>query len=345
MSEQQPKSKKTRRITPMLTVLVIITVAAALAALCIGRYAVSVSELSEILIASLSGRESVSPQGAQNVVWLIRLPRVIAALLVGSGLAVSGATYQSIFKNPLAAPELLGVFQGSSVGAAIAILLNLGNMPMQFTALAGGIAAVGLTSLVIRFFKSDSTTMLVLSGVIVSGLLQSMLGLLKYLMDYDTQLPAITFWQMGSLADITIEKVWMIGPTMLIAMAVLLCMRWQFNLLSLGDAEVRSLGVSLKAVRGVIILCSTLLASCAVCMSGTVTWVGLIIPYLTRMLVGPDNVRLIPVSVFAGAIFLVVIDTIGRTLSGIEIPLSILTGIIGAPGFILLISKQRMRVK
>ena len=321
-----------------------ITIVVALVALCMGRYAVSIPELLEIVTSGILGQESTASLGAQNVVWLVRLPRVIAALLVGSALAVSAATYQSVFKNPLAAPELLGVFPGACVGAAIAILLNLGNLPIQFLALSGGITAVALTIFITRAFKSDSTAILVLSGVIVSGLMHSILGLLKYWMDYETQLPAITFWQMGSLADMSMQKVWMVAPTMIITMIVLLCMRWQFNLLSLGDSEARSLGVNLKVIRGTTIVCSTLLTSCAVCLSGTVTWVGLIIPQLARMFVGPDNVKLIPITVFMGAIFLVIIDTLGRTLSGVEIPLSILTGIVGAPVFIVLIMRQRMRV-
>jgi iron complex transport system permease protein len=221
----------------------------------------------------------------------------------------------------------------------------MGNISIQFCALGGGIAAVGLTNLITRFFKSDSTAILVLSGVIVSGLMMSILGLLKYWMDYETQLPAITFWQMGSLADMNMKKVWLIAPTMIVTMIVLLCMRWQFNLLSLGDAEARSLGVNLPVIRGITVVCSTLLTSCAVCLSGTVSWVGLIIPHLARVFVGPDNIKLTPVTIFMGAIFLVVIDTAGRTLSGVEIPLSVLTGIVGAPSFILLISKQRTRIR
>ena len=333
------------RITPFLIGLSVAVLTAALIAQCLGRYPLTISELIEIISAKIIGRESAAPLAAQNVVWLVRLPRVIAALLVGAGLAVSGSTYQSIFKNPLAAPELLGVFQGSCVGAALAILLNMGNLSIQFCSLTGGIAAVGLTNLITRFFKSDTTAILVLSGVIVSGLMNSVLGLLKYWMDNETQLPAITYWQMGSLADMTMLKILMIAPTMLVTITVLLCMRWQFNLLSLGDAEARSLGVNLMLIRGVTIICSTLLTSCAVCLSGTVLWVGLIIPHLARIFVGPDNVKLTPVSLLMGAIFLVLIDTIGRTVSSVEIPLSILTGIVGAPGFILLISKQRMRIK
>lgn len=317
------------------------TLVAALGALCIGRYPLTVSSLLEMILARITGRESTATDAELNVFWLVRLPRVIAAVLVGAGLAVSGSAYQSIFKNPLAAPELLGVFQGSCVGAAAAILLSLGGMTMQMFALAGGIGAVSLTICITRIFKSNSTATLVLSGVIVSGLMSSILGLLKYFMDVDTQLPAMTYWQMGSLANLTMEKVYKIAPTMVVSLIFLLALRWQFNLLSVGDNEARSMGVNLVLIRSVTILFSTLLTSCAVCLGGTISWVGLLIPHFSRAVIGPDNVKLTPVAIFCGAFFLVIIDTIGRTLTGMEIPLSILTGLVGAPGFVFLIARQK----
>jgi iron complex transport system permease protein len=314
-------------------------------ALAIGRFSVKISEVVEILFSRISGRASVSDRVVQNVVLLLRLPRIITAILVGAALALSGSTYQGIFKNPLAAPELLGVFQGACVGAAVAILLNLNSMAMQLLALLGGIAAVGLTLLITRFFKNDSTALLVLAGVIVMGLMRSILGLLKYIMDSETQLPSIIYWELGSLADVTMGKLAMIAPPMLVSMLILLAMRWQFNLLSLGDNEARSLGVNLPLVRGVTVVCSTVLTSCAVCLSGTIAWIGLVIPHVGRMFAGPDNVKLSPMVIFMGAIFLILIDTAARSISGFEIPLSILTGIIGAPLFIVLIFRQRMRIK
>lgn len=202
-----------------------------------------------------------------------------------------------------------------------------------------------ITSLITKLFKSDSSAILVLSGVIVSGLMRSVLGMLKYVMDTETQLPSITYWELGSLSDMTFQKILPIAPTMILAMIVLLAMRWQFNLLSLGDDEARSLGVNVAAVRGVTVACATLLTSCAVCLSGTIAWIGLVIPHLGRLFIGPDNIKLTPIVIFMGAIFLIVIDTIARSLSGIEIPLSILTGLIGAPVFIAMICRQRTRLK
>lgn len=281
----------------------------------------------------------------EKVVLLIRLPRLAAALLVGSCLAVSGATYQSIFKNQLAAPELLGVFQGSCVGAAAAILLGAGSFFVQASALCGGILSVVVATLITRFFRSDSSAILVLSGVIVSGVMRSVLGMLKYAMDTETQLPSITYWELGSLSDMTFQKLLPVLPGMAVAMAVLFAMRWQFNLLSLGDGEARSLGVNVAAVRGVTVACATMLTSCAVCLSGTIAWVGLVIPYFGRLVAGPDSVRLTPIAALMGALFLIVVDTAARSLSGVEIPLSILTGLVGAPIFVTMLYRQRRSVK
>ncbi|MDR3332397.1 MAG: iron ABC transporter permease [Synergistaceae bacterium] len=321
------------------------TLMTSVAALCIGRYPVSASEVVGVLASKFFNVGRTWDAAVENVVLLLRLPRVAAAFLIGGGLSLSGATYQSIFKNQLAAPELLGVFQGSCVGAAIAILLGANNIFIQILALAGGIMAVVMTKAITSFFKNDSTAILVLSGVIVSGLMRSILGMLKYIMDTETQLPAITYWELGSLSDMTMQKVLTVAPTMVVTMALLLAMRWQFNLLSLGDDEARSLGVNVPVVRGVTITCATLLTSCAVCLGGTILWVGLIIPHLGRFFAGPDNVKLSPVAVLAGAIFLIAIDTAARSLTGVEIPLSILTGLVGAPIFIVLISRKSVKLK
>lgn len=334
-----------QRTIPLIAGLAALTLIIGVGALCAGRYTVSLRDVFDLLLSRFIPREPTWSPTVEKVVLFLRFPRVVAAFLVGSSLAVSGATYQSIFKNQLAAPELLGVFQGSCVGAAIAILLGTSSIFIQALALCGGILSVLITSLITKLFKSDSSAILVLSGVIVSGLMRSVLGMLKYVMDTETQLPSITYWELGSLSDMTFQKILPIAPTMILAMIVLLAMRWQFNLLSLGDDEARSLGVNVAAVRGVTVACATLLTSCAVCLSGTIAWIGLVIPHLGRLFIGPDNIKLTPIVIFMGAIFLIVIDTIARSLSGIEIPLSILTGLIGAPVFIAMICRQRTRLK
>lgn len=335
----------TRRRIPPLAVLAVLTAAAGVGALCAGRYFVGVRDVFGVLASRLVPMEPAWDPSVEKVVLLLRLPRIAAALLIGSSLAVSGATYQSIFKNQLAAPELLGVFQGACVGAAAAILLGAGPFFVQGTALCGGVLSVSVAILITRLFRSDSSAILVLSGVIVSGVMRSVLGMLKYAMDAETQLPSIIYWELGSLSDMTFRKLLPIVPGVAAAMAVLLAMRWQFNLLSLGDDEARSLGVNVTVVRGVTVACATMLTSCAVCLSGTIAWVGLVIPYFGRLLVGPDSVRLTPVVAFMGALFLIVVDTAARSLSGVEIPLSILTGLVGAPVFIGMLYRQRRNVR
>jgi iron complex transport system permease protein len=340
-----PKKTGTGSFPPLALILCLGMILLGMGALAVGRFSISFGSVMEILLSRFLGRSSRMDPAIQNVVMLLRLPRILAAMLVGSALALSGSTYQGIFKNPLAAQELLGVFQGSSVGAAAAILFNLGAFSIQMMALIGGLSSVGLALLIARFFKSDSTAILVLAGVIVSGLMRSVLGMLKYIMDSETQLPSIVYWEMGSLADITMAKLGMIAVPMLVSMVVLAAIRWQFNLLSLGDNEAKSLGLNLYAVRGMAVVFSTLLTSCAVCISGTIAWIGLIIPHAGRIFVGPDNVKLVPVVFFMGAIFLILVDTAARSISGFEIPLSILTGLIGAPLCITLIYRQRVGVK
>ena len=340
-----PKDAQNRAFWCLYLALLLLTVALALAALCIGRYPLEVIDVIRVVASRFVSVEPTWNPTIESVIFLVRVPRIIAAVLAGGALAASGSAFQSTFRNPLAAPELLGVFQGASVGAALAILFNYPNLVIQLFALTGGILAVVLTSGITKFFKSDSTAILVLAGVIVSGLLRSVLGMLKYVMDTETQLPSITYWELGSLAGMTMRKIYLIAPTMIVALVILLIMLWQLNLLSLGDNEARSLGVNVLFIRGLTVICATFLTSCAVCLAGTIAWIGLVIPHAGRALVGPDNIKLTPIVIFIGAIFLIVVDTIARSVTGLEIPLSILTGLIGAPIFIGLLLKQRMQIK
>jgi iron complex transport system permease protein len=266
-------------------------------------------------------------------------------LLVGAGLALSGTTYQGIFKNPLVSPDLLGVSSGACVGAALAILNDLGAGGIQSCALLGGLSAVLITTTIPKLMKNNSTLILVLAGIIVTGFMSSTLGLLKYVADPETQLAEIVFWQMGSLATTSMKDALAVAPVMMVTMAVLIAARWQINILSLGDEEASSLGVNIRVIRGLAVLCATILTACAVCISGTVGWIGLVVPHLCRMLVGPDNTKVMPLSIFAGASFMLFVDTVARSATSAEIPLSILTGFIGAPLYGWLLFKQRMKVK
>ncbi|EHL05681.1 iron chelate uptake ABC transporter, FeCT family, permease protein [Desulfitobacterium hafniense DP7] len=323
----------------------VLTVALSLTALCLGRYELSIIDVVKILLSAFWDLQQTWTDAMADVVFQVRLPRVFAALLVGAGLAISGTTYQGIFKNPLVSPDLLGVSSGACVGAALAILNGLDAGGIQICALLGGLLAVAITTTIPKLLRNSSNLILVLAGIIVAGFMSSALGLLKYVADPETQLPEIVFWQMGSLATTSMGDVMMIVPAMLISMALLIAVRWRINILSLGDEEAGSLGINIRVIRGLAIVCSTVTTACAVCISGTVGWIGLVVPHLCRMLIGPDNTRVIPLSIFVGASFMLVVDTVARTVTSGEIPLSILTGFIGAPLYGWLLFKQRMKIK
>ena len=324
--------------------LLALTIIAVLTAFCMGNYAISVGDVIKILFSPILKYPRTWTPMEKNVIFTLRMPRIIGAVLVGGGLALSGSSYQGVFKNPLVAPDLLGVSSGACVGAALAILLNFHAVGVQIMAFVFGIATVALTTMIPRMVRNTSMTMLVLAGVIVGGLMTSILGIIKYLADAETQLAAITYWQMGSLSKITMADVYYIAPAMVVAIIIIFCIRWQLNILSLGEAEATSLGVKISTVRGIIVICATVLTASAVCMCGTIGWVGLVIPHFSRMLVGADNVRTIPAAFFLGAVFMLVIDTVARCITTMELPLSILTGIIGAPFYFYILKRQRMKL-
>ncbi|MDO4616246.1 MAG: iron ABC transporter permease [Lachnospiraceae bacterium] len=320
------------------------TVLLTIVAVGLGRYFIEPMDVIKILASKIIPMEQTWEPQAESVIFTLRLPRILSALLVGMALALSGASYQGVFKNPLVAPDMLGVSAGACVGASSAILLGMGQNGVQISAFIGGILAVGIATAIPKVIKNNSMMTLVLAGVIVSGLMNSILGLLKYLADPDTELASITHWQLGSLSASVWRDVIYIGPVILLAAAVIILLRWRINILSLGEDEAKTLGTDIRKHRGVIIVCATALTASAVCISGTIGWIGLVIPHLGRMLVGPDNRKLIPVSAVLGAMFLLIIDTVARNITSAELPLSILTGLVGAPFYFYLLFKQRMKL-
>lgn len=310
----------------------------------LGRYTISPIQVVQIFLSKFVDITPTWEVQAESVIFTLRLPRILSALLVGAALSLSGATYQGIFKNPLVAPDMLGVSAGACVGASAAILFNSNELVIQAAAFAGGIIAVALAVAIPKIIRNQSMMTLVLAGVIVGGLMNSVLGILKYLADPDTQLASITHWQLGSLSAAVWRDVIYVGPAIVIAAVVLIISRWKINILSLGEKEAKSLGTDIKMVRGIMIVCATILTASSVCISGTIGWIGLVIPHFGRMLVGPDNSKLIPVSAVLGAGFLLMIDTISRNITSAELPLSILTGLIGAPFYFYLLLKQRMKL-
>ena len=252
---------------------------------------------------------------------------------------MAGAAFQSIFKNPLVSSDLLGVSNGAGFGAALAIILSGSNVVVQIFAFIFGLISVSVTYLISRAYKAGGILILVLSGVAISAFFNSLISAIKFVADPDDKLPEIVYWLMGSLASVTMDKLVMILIPIIIGFAILLLLRWHMNLLAMGDEEAQSLGLNPSRVRLLIIAGCTLLTSEAVSVSGVIGWIGLVIPHMTRMIVGPDNRILIPASLSLGASFLLLIDNISRAVISIEIPIGILTAIIGVPIFLYLLKK------
>lgn len=325
--------------------MIIALIAVFIGSLTIGRYGMSFFDAVKIMLSKIIPIEPTWNSTMENVVFTLRMPRTIGAVLIGGGLALSGAAYQSMFKNPMVSPDLLGVSSGACIGASLAIMFGLGSLTIQIWAFVGGIAAVALTTAIPKLLRSQSTIMLVLAGVIVGGLMSSIMGIIRYLADADTALAQMTYWAMGSLANIQMSDLYTIGPGIIVAGVILLLMKFRLNVLSLGEQEAKSLGVHIGKSRMLVIICATLLTACSVCIAGTIGWVGLVIPHLGRMLVGPDNRKMLPVAVILGAIFMLLIDITARTLTSAELPISIITGIIGAPFYFYLLLKQRKSLR
>lgn len=341
------KSKKMSSRTYRIIHVVLFTalLALILLCLCVGKYSLTPAECIRIFVGKLFRLQAEWNPMDEKMLLGVRLPRVIAAVFVGAGLALSGAVYQGIFKNPLVSPEFLGVSSGACVGAAVGILLSFSAAAIQISAFAGGIGAVALTVLIPRAMRSDSNIMLVLSGIIVSGAMSSVLGFIKYIADPATELAAITYWQLGSFAYVDTDAVLSILPLSLLAGCVIFAMSWWVNILSLGEQEAKTLGANVQLLRGVCIVCSTLLTAGAVCISGTIGWIGLVVPHFGRMIAGVDNRGLLPAAGLIGGIFLLAVDTATRIIGPAEMPISILTGMIGAPVYAWLLYRQRMTIR
>ena len=309
-----------------------------LAAMSIGRYSISLRQILQTLLPDglISGEADLN---VRTVIYNIRLPRVLLAVLAGSGLAVSGAAFQSLFSNPLATPDTLGVATGASFGATLGIMLGMNSWGIQICAFLAGLACVLLVYAISKIKGQSSMVMIILAGIVISSLFEAMVSLLKYTADPQDQLPQITFWLMGSLSGIGFKDLMLGSPFILIGTAVIFALRWRMNTLSLHEDEARSLGVNVNNVRILVVMAAAMITASVVSMCGKIGWVGLLIPHVSRMIFGNNNKSVIPASIGLGAVFMVVIDTMARSISASEIPISILTAVIGAPFFILLLRK------
>lgn len=309
----------------------------------IGRYSISLTEFFQLIANKLFGKNYNLSDTINTVIVNIRIPRVAVAMLVGASLSVSGASYQGMFKNPMVSPDILGASAGAGFGAALGILLSFNSITIQAVSFAFGLLAVFLTYFISsRFGRStDTIFLLILGGMLVGSLFQAFISLTKYVADPDEKLPAITFWLMGSLSSVRKSDILTILIPFIIGFIILLIMRWKLNVMSFGEEEAKTLGINTNRVRLFVILASTLLTSASVSICGLIGWVGLVVPHLARMVFGPNFKYLIPASALMGGTYLLIVDNIARTASKIEIPLGILTAIVGAPFFIYLLMRVR----
>ena len=306
----------------------------------IGRYSVSLEDVLLSLAQALGFVEDAVTSQAYNVIIHLRIPRAIAAACVGAGLATSGAAYQGVFKNPLVNSGLLGVSNGAAFGAALSIMFFGSTFSTNVSAFIFGIAAMGLSYWIARIYKTVPTIMLILGGIIVSAIFSSLLTMLKAVADTSNELPAIVYWTMGSVASVQYNDFWALIPIILGVGAILLFAH-EINVISIGEKQARTMGINVKRSKALIVTAATLSTSGAVCLAGVVGWVGLVIPHIGRMIAGNDNKKLIPLSMSIGAVFMVIIDTVSRSVTSSEIPLSVLTSLIGAPFFIYLLKKTK----
>jgi iron complex transport system permease protein len=311
----------------------------------IGRFTLSPAELLQVFWVKIIHGPPTWSNMVETIIFKIRLPRILAAMLIGAALSIAGATYQGLFKNPMVSPDILGCSAGASFGAALALLLSCNAVGVQISAFTFGIAAVALSYTISKAVGNgeDEILMLVLVGMVVMALFQAFISITKYVADPYSKLPAITFWLMGGLTTISLKDVQILVLPVLLGTVPLLLLRWKLNALSFGDEEAQSMGINTSRIRLIMILCATLITSAAVSVGGQISWVGLVIPHLSRLIVGQNNKVVLPASVLIGAAYLLFIDDLARSLFVMEIPLGILTSLIGAPFFIFLLLRRKKR--
>ena len=328
------------RALRMLLLLGGVLIAAFLVSFTLGRYGVPVTQVLRILFSRILPLNNTWTPEMETVVVNIRLPRILMACLVGCSLSAAGATYQGVFQNPMASPDVLGASSGAAFGAALAILLGASSRGVTMAAFVSGMVTVCVVFLIAQRAPGMRVVNLILAGIMVSSLFTAGTSYVKLVADPTNQLPEITYWLMGSLSGAKLKDVGLAIVPMALGLVPLLLLRWQINLLTLGDEEARTLGVNTNFIRFLVIVCSTLVTAASIAVSGMIGWVGLVIPHLCRKLVGSNYRWLMPASMLAGAAFLLVVDNVSRNLLAVEIPIGILTAFIGAPFFVYLIVRK-----
>ena len=354
---QREYKRNRRRAKVTVTVVSVLLAVAFIVSFAVGRYALAPGRVLVSLwegvrhavwsvgtwLGSRAAEPSFMTGREDTVVWLVRMPRILAGVLVGAALSASGATYQGLFRNPMVSPDILGASAGASVGACFMMLLDQGAAMIQLGAFVMGIVAVTLSYFLSKAIGkgSNMVLLLVLCGMTVNTLFNALVSIIKYMADTESQLPEMTYWLMGSIAKAGYRDLLFFVITFVIGTVPILCLRWRLNLLSFGEDEARAMGVNVGAIRLVCIVCATLLTAAVVSIAGTIGWVGLMIPHLVRFIVGPNNKTLLPLSLLTGGLFMLVIDNFCRALLPYEIPLGVLTSLLGAPFFIFILYKRK----
>lgn len=332
---------RARPIGAILGILLVLNVAALVGSFLIGRYAIDPGTLGTFLWQSTIGGGWTGDASVAHVITRIRLPRLAAAVLIGAALAVAGAAYQSLFRNPLVSPDVLGASSGAGFGASVAIILGLGTTGLQSLAFVGALLAVLGAWTVSRLTSRDQILALVLGGIVVSALFSAGTSILKYVADPNSQLPAITFWLMGGLNGVRGADLLPLAVPVALCTALLWLLRWRLDTITFGDETATALGINVTVLRTLVIVSATLLTGVAVAVGGVIGWVGLIVPHLARMAFGPEHRLLIPAVALLGSLFLLAVDTVSRTLLTAEIPLGILTALLGAPFLAYLLARNK----
>lgn len=331
-----------RREWAVLATLLALLVALAILSIGLGRVSIAPDKVVAILLSTIVPVAQDWTNADELIVMNVRLPRICAAMLIGAALAAAGAGYQNLFRNPIVSPDILGVSAGAGFGASLAVMLNVGAFGIQASAFVAGLVAVTLCFAIGQAINRHSLIVLVLVGVVIAAFFQAMISVLKIVADPVDVLPVITFWLLGGLNKITPSDLPVSASMIAASLALLYAMRWQVNVMSVGEEEARNLGVNVGVTRVILVLTATLMTAAAVSISGIVGWVGLVVPHMARMLVGPSFDRMLPVAIVTGALFVLLVDNLARAASSMELPLGIVTSVIGAPLFIVLLLRTKV---
>ncbi len=328
----------------ILLVLSFSLIALFLISLVLGRYPLSLSEIGRLLLSRITDIEQTWPDSAEAIFFNVRLPRVGLAVLVGAALSASGAAYQGMFRNPLVSSDIVGASSGAAFGAALGILLGAGGSMISLSAFFFSGISVTMVYMISRILRQNQVLGLVLAGIMIGSIFNAGTSFLKIMADPNDQLPQITFWLMGSLNGKTLDELFYAAILILLGLVPLLGLRWKMNLLTMDEKEAQAMGVAVGPLRLVVIICATLLTATSIAVSGMIGWISLVIPHFSRLLVGSDFRRLLPSSMLMGSCFLLIVDNISRLTFTAEIPLGILTSLVGAPFYLYLLMSRRTRM-